>query len=101
MLKMSLKMLLSQQKFIVSNNELETAVGLGTTSATSKQFTRARTKFQFAENDRALFKLPYDVVKTLLTADNDSISDTSFKIRRQFVADLSSSGTETFLKYRS
>ena len=80
---------------IVSNNELETAVGLGTTAATSKQFSRARTKFQSAENDRALFKLPYDVVKTLLTEDNNSISDTSFKIRRQFVTTLSSSGTAT------
>ena len=39
--------------------------------------------------------MPYDVVKTLLTTDNDSVSDTSFKIRRQFVATLSSSGTAT------
>ena len=40
-------------------------------------------------------RIPYDVVKTLLTGDNDSVSDTSFKIRRQFVATLSSSGTAT------
>ena len=39
--------------------------------------------------------MPYDVVKTLLTEDNSSVSDTSLKIRRQFVADLSSSGTAT------
>ena len=39
--------------------------------------------------------MPYDVVKTLLTTDNASVSDTSFKIRRQFVATLSSSGTAT------
>jgi len=80
---------------IVSNNELETAIGLGTTTVTSKPFDRARTKFQSAENDRALFKMPYDVVKTLLTDNNNSISDTSFKIRRQFVTTLSSSGTAT------
>ena len=30
-----------------------------------------------------------------MTADNNSISDTSFKIRRQFVSTLSSSGTAT------
>ena len=29
-------------------------------------------------------KLPYDVVKTLLTTDNDGVSDTSFKVRKQF-----------------
>ena len=80
---------------IASNNELETSIGLGTTTVTSKPFDRARTKFQSAENDRALFKMPYDVVKTLLTDDNNSISDTSFKIRRQFVTTLSSSGTAT------
>ena len=39
--------------------------------------------------------MPYDVVKTLLTEDNSSVSDTSFKIRRQFVTTLSSSGTAT------
>jgi len=80
---------------IHSNTRLETTVGLGTTSATSKIFKRQRTKIQSPENDRALFKLPYDVVKTLLTTDNDGISDTSFKIRRQFVSTLSSSGTAT------
>ena len=78
---------------ITSNTRLETAVGLGTATATSKQFKRQRTKIQSGENDRALFKLPYNVVKTLLTTDNGGISDTSFKIRRQFVATLSSSGT--------
>jgi len=80
---------------ITSNTRLETAIGLGTATATSKQFKRQRTKIQFPENDRSLFKLPYDVVKTLLTDDNSGISDTSFKIRRQFVATLSSSGTAT------
>ena len=80
---------------IISNSELETSIGLGTTTVTSKPFDRARTKFQSAENDKALFKMPYDVVKTLLTDDNNSISDTSFKIRRQFVSTLSSSGTAT------
>ena len=39
--------------------------------------------------------MPYNVVKTLLTTDNSGVSDTSFKIRRQFVSTLSSSGTAT------
>ena len=81
---------------IISDVRLETAVGLGTTSATSKILSRQRTKIQSAQNDKLLFKMPYDVVKTLLTADNNSISDTSFKVRRQFVKTLSSSGTESF-----
>ncbi len=81
---------------ISSNTKLETSVGLGTASATSKTYNRRRAKLQNAEKNIALFKLPYDVVKTLLTTDNDGLSDTSFKIRRQFVSDLSSSGTATF-----
>ena len=36
-----------------------------------------------------------NVTKTLLTEDNSGLSDTSFKIRRQFVSTLSSSGTAT------
>jgi hypothetical protein len=80
---------------IESNTRMETSVGLGTTSATSKLFKRQRTKIHSATNNRALFKIPYDVVKTLLTTNNSGISDTSFKIRRQFVATLSSSGTAT------
>ena len=80
---------------IVSDTEIETAVGLGTAIATNVAFKRNRTKMQSAQNDRSIFKMPYDVVKTLLTADNDNVSDTSFKIRRQFIADLSSSGQAT------
>ena len=58
-------------------------------------FTRQRTKLQDAEKNIAISKVPYEVVKTLLTTDNDGVSDTSFKIRRQFVATLSSTGTAT------
>ena len=80
---------------ISSNTKLETSIGLGTATATSKTYNRRRAKLQDAEKNTAIFKLPYDVVKTLLTADNSGLSDTSFKIRRQFVTTLSSSGTAT------
>ena len=80
---------------ISSDTKLETSIGLGTATATSKTYSRRRAKLQDAEKNIAISKLPYDVVKTLLTADNSSISDTSFKIRRQFVSTLSSSGTAT------
>ena len=80
---------------IESNTRLQTLRDLGTASATSKELVRQRAKLQSADKNTAIFKLPYDVVKTLLTADNSELSDTTFKIRRQFVTTLSSSGTAT------
>jgi len=80
---------------ISSNTRLETSVGLGTATATSKAFNRKRAKLQDARDNIAITKIPYDVVKTLLTTDNGTVSDTSFKMRRQFVTTLSSSGTAT------
>ena len=80
---------------IASNTRMETSAGLGSSDSTKVVFKRQRTKTQSAENNISLFKLPYDVVKTLLTDDNSGLSDTSFKIRRQFVSTLSSSGTAT------
>jgi len=80
---------------ISSNTKLETSIGLGTATATSKTYSRRRAKLQDANKNVGIFKLPYSIVKTLLTGDNDGLSDTSFKIRRQFVATLSSSGTAT------
>ena len=81
---------------IESNTRLQTEVGLGTTTATSRQLVRQRTKLQDSTANTSIFPLPYDVVKTLLTEDNSGLSDTSFKFRRQFVTTLSSSGTATF-----
>jgi hypothetical protein len=80
---------------IASDTSLElTAANSGLTDM-GQSLVRKRTKIQSPTNDRLLFKLPYNVTKTLLTEDNSSISDTSFKIRRQFVSTLSSSGTAT------
>ena len=81
---------------IESNTRLQTFRDLGTAVATSRQLVRQRAKLQEDTKNTAIFRLPYNVVKTLLTTDNDSLSDTSFKIRRQFVTTLSSSGTQTF-----
>jgi hypothetical protein len=80
---------------IASDTKAEMSTGLGSTTATTVQFTRKRTKIQSPTNDSLIFKLPYNVTKTLLTEDNSGLSDTSFKIRRQFVSTLSSSGTAT------
>ncbi len=81
---------------IESDNALELSAAVGGSDVTTKaSFVRKRTKMQEPTIDRALFKMPYETVKTLLTEDNSSISDTSFQIRRQFVTTLSSSGTAT------
>ena len=78
----------------ISSNTEATLVS-GSSKVTNGLFTRQRTKLQDADKNVAISKLPYDVVKTLLTTDNSGVSDTSFKIRRQFVTTLSSSGTAT------
>ncbi len=79
---------------INSNTSLELTAAVGSSDVTtSAPFIRRRAKLQDAGKNTAIFKLPYDVVKTLLTEDNAGLSDTSFKIRRQFVTTLSSSGT--------
>ena len=83
---------------ITSATEMTVTAAVGftvNTKTTSASFTRQRTKLQEAGKNIAISRLPYDVVKTLLTTDNASVSDTSFKIRRQFVTTLSSSGTAT------
>ena len=80
---------------IASNTEAVLTSGLGNTSASSALITRQRTKLQDADKNIAISKMPYEVVKTLLTTDNDGVSDTSFKVRRQFVTTLSSVGTAT------
>jgi hypothetical protein len=81
---------------ITSDTDLEVSAAVGGSDVTTKtSFIRKRTKIQSPTNDKLLFKLPHNVVKTLLTTDNSSVSDTSYKIRRQFVSTLSSSGTAT------
>jgi hypothetical protein len=81
---------------IISDTSLELTAALGGSDVTTAApFTRRRGQLQGASNNVAISKLPYNVVKTLLTGDNSSVSDTSFKMRRQFVSTLSSSGTAT------
>ena len=72
--------------------ELTAAVG-GSDVTTAAPFTRRRTKLREAGKNIAIAPLPYSVVKTLLTTDNESVSDTSFKIRKQFTKTLAANGT--------
>ena len=48
------------------------------------------------EKNRALFKLPKKVIKTLLTETNNGATDTQYTVRRQFVGTTNSSGVVTF-----
>jgi hypothetical protein len=47
------------------------------------------------EKNISIYKLPKTVVKTLLTDSNNNTSDTSYTVRRQFVATSNSSGVIT------
>ena len=54
------------------------------------------TRLQQPEKLQSIFKLPKDVVKTLLTEDNNETSDTDMTLRRQFVGTTSASGVVSF-----
>ena len=48
------------------------------------------------EKNRAIFKLPKKVIKTLLTATNGGVTDTQYTVRRQFTGTTNSSGVVSF-----
>jgi len=48
------------------------------------------------EKNRAMFKLPKTVIKTLLTDTNGGATDTQYTVRRQFVGTTNGSGVVTF-----
>ena len=52
------------------------------------------------EKNVSLFKLPKQVVKTLLTATNDSASDSQITVRRQFVATTTTGGVVSFTAWK-
>ena len=79
---------------ITSSIELETLTGSG--NIIQEGFERDAVRLFDAEKNRALFKLPKNTVKTLLTATNSGASDTQYTIRRQFVGTTNSSGIVTF-----
>ena len=76
------------------NIQLEDGVEGGEGKLQLNRLTGAR--LQEAEKLQSIFKLPKDVVKTLLTADNNETSDTEMTLRRQFVGTTSASGVVTF-----
>ena len=76
------------------NIQLEDGVEGGEGRLQLNRLTGAR--LQEPEKLQSIFKLPKDVVKTLLTEDNNEISDTEMTLRRQFVGTTSASGVVSF-----
>ena len=56
---------------------------------------RVRAKLQGSDKNTSIFTLPYETIKSLKTTANSGITDTSFKVRRQFTQTLSSNGDAT------
>jgi len=81
---------------ISSNTSLQLLTAVGASDVSTKTTaTRFRSKLQSPDKNIAIFKLPYETIKTLKTATNNNLTDTSFKIRRHFTVTLSSSGIGT------
>ena len=73
---------------IISDSSL-TLGSVVAAQSTKTVATRRRAKLQEANKNISIFKLPYDNIKTLKTASNSNITDTSFAVRRQFIVTLS------------
>ncbi len=76
---------------IISNTSLTLSAVIGGSDVSTKTVaTRNRGKLQDSNKNISIFKLPNSAVKTLKTTANNGITDTNFKVRRQFVQQLSS-----------
>jgi len=76
---------------ISSNTSLELSVAVGASDVSTKTISfRNRGKLQGSSKNISIFELPYSVIKTLKTTANGGVTDTSFNVRRNFVATLSS-----------
>jgi len=58
--------------------------------------SRSVARLKDTQKNRAMFKLPKKVVKTLLTATNSGATDTQYTVRRQFTGTTNSSGVVSF-----
>ena len=77
-----------------SNMVVETTFD-ATNNISSGVITKTRAKLNGSEKNISIFELPYQTIKTLKTTGNSEITDTSFKVRRQFTQTLSSNGDAT------
>ena len=75
---------------ILSDTSLTLSEAITSTAVTSSIATRKRAKLQDTNKNIAIFQMGYDAIKTLKTTSNSGLSDTNFKVRRQFSISLSS-----------
>ena len=80
---------------IVNSSSIRLDSAISTTAVSNSLIIRRRGKLQDASKNISLFSLPYTTIKTLKTANNSGISDTSFIVRKTFVGSLSSTGDIT------
>src|SRR6056300_533326 len=73
---------------IISDTSL-TLTSVSAAASTKTIATRRRAKLQDANKNISIFQLPYRNIKTLKTASNSNLTDTSFSVRRQFIVTLS------------
>ena len=75
---------------ILSDNSLTLSAAITGVAVSSSIATRRRAKLQDTAKNVAIFQMGYDAIKTLKTESNSGLSDTNFKVRRQFSISLSS-----------
>jgi hypothetical protein len=76
---------------VISNTTLSLTAAVGSSDVSTKSVaTRNRGKLQDQQKNISIFNLPNKAVKTLKTTSNNGLTDTNFKVRRQFVQQLSS-----------
>jgi len=75
---------------ILSDTSLTLGEAITATAVSSSIAVRRRAKLQDANKNVAIFQMGYDAIKTLKTTSNSGLSDTNFKVRRQFSISLSS-----------
>ena len=73
---------------IISDTSL-TFTTVSAAASTKTIATRRRTKLVDSNKNISIFRLPYENIKSLKTASNSNITDTSFAVKRQFVVTLS------------
>jgi len=82
---------------IASDTSLTLATAtLSSDVTTASPIERRRTKLQNIDKNTLVFDMPEHTIKTLKTADNDALTDTTFTVRRQFVATLTGDGIGIF-----
>ena len=76
---------------IISDTSLTLSVAVGGSDVSIKTVaTRNRGKLQDQQKNISIFNLPNKAVKTLKTTIGGGVTDTNFKVRKQFVKQLSS-----------